>query len=174
MNRKWALGMVMVAVLALVGCNQTVEEQASAGMLAAETTFEKEASKVNKTYGQVELYLPKGFAIEQGIDEANFILTHDEDIYILFVNEHETEDSRLLYEILQEDASKEVIQEKTFETDGVFGFSAIISAAEETSELVVSIGGAKLTTISANKNLDEKLAEMMQIVQSVNIIKSEK
>lgn len=174
MKRKWVLGLALATMTVLSACGQTIEEQAAAGIIAAETTFEAASNETNTAFGQIELYMPKGFTIEQGIDEANYTLINKEDTYILFVNVHETTDSQLLYDILKEDASKEMIKADTFETDGLFGFSAITKATEESSELIVSIGGVKLTTISKNKSLDEKLAEMMQIVQSVRIVEQEK
>ncbi|MER1986960.1 MAG: hypothetical protein ABS948_13820 [Solibacillus sp.] len=174
MRRKWALGLTLAVTMVLGACGQTIEEQATAGMSAAETTFEAQANDANTTFGQIKLYMPNGFTIEQGIDQANYTLINKENMYILFVNVHEPTDSQLLYDILKEDASKEIIGEDTFETDGVFGFSAITKASDETSELIVSVGGVKLTTISKNKNLDNKLAEMMQIVQSVRIVEQAK
>lgn len=174
MKRRWVLGLTLATALVLSACGKTVEEQADAGMMAAETTFEAAVNETNTTLGQIELYMPKGYTIEKGIDEANYTVMNKEDMYILFVNIHETTDSQLLYDILKEDTSKEMIKAETFETEGVFGFSAITKATEETSELIVSIGGVKLTTISPNKNLDDKLAEMMQIVQSVRVVEQEK
>lgn len=174
MNRKWIVSLIGAATIVLAGCNQTIEEQASAGMLAVETTFEAQSNIANKLIGQIELYMPKGFTIEQGIDASNYTVKNGEAMYILFVNENETSDSQLLHGILLEDKSKKIIEEKTFETDGLFGFSAITEVDEETSELIVSIGGTKLTTISSNKHVDEKLAGMMQIVQSVNVVEQEK
>ena len=174
MKRKWALGLTLAATTVLSACGQTIEEQASAGMLAAETTFEAAANETNRTFGQLALYMPKDFTIEQGIDEANYTLVNNDDMYILFVNMNEAKDSQLSYDLLKEDASKEIIEEDTFETDGKFGFSAIVKASDETSELVVSIGGVKLSTISKNKNLDKKLIEMMRIVQSVRVVEQAK
>lgn len=174
MKRKWALGLALAATMMLSACGQTVEEQATAGIIAAEATFEGQVTETNAKVGQIELYMPNDFTIEKGIDEANYTVFYEEDTYILFVNIHETTDSKLLYEILQEDTTKEIIDEDTFETDGIFGFSMITKASENTSELTVSIGGVKLSTISENKNLDSKLAEMMQIVQSVRVVEQEK
>lgn len=174
MRRKWALSLTLAATMVLSACGQTLEEQASAGMRAAETTFEAVANETNTTFGQLELYMPKDFTIEQGIDEANYTVVNKDNMYILFVNTNEATDSQLFYDILKEDTSKEIIEENTFEADGKFGFSAITKASDETSELVVSIGGVKLSTVSKNKNLDEKLIEMMQIVQSVRVVEQAK
>ncbi|MEK4230373.1 hypothetical protein [Solibacillus sp. FSL H8-0538] len=172
MNRKWIHGILIgLAILSLAGCGKSVEEQVSIGIASAQTTFEETPVASNKTIANIDLYLPKGFTIEQGLDELNFTLTKEKDSYILFVNTNENQDSKLLYEILMSDTAHGVIQEQTFETNGAFGFSAVVKHSEEQYELVVSIGGVKMTTLSADKKIDAKLAEMMEIVRSVHISK---
>ena len=171
MNRKWIHGFIAsLAIVALAGCSQSVEDQVSVGLENAQTTFEETPAEPNKTIGHIEVYIPNGFSIELGIDESNYTLTKGEDSYILFVNPYETVDSQLHYDILMNDEASEFLREKTFETEGVFGFSAAVKKSEKQFELIVSIGGAKLTTISNDKNIDEKLQEMMEIVQSIHLI----
>ncbi|MEK4627589.1 MAG: hypothetical protein ABS944_13230 [Solibacillus sp.] len=175
MSRKWIHSVVFVfSIIVLAGCNQTVEEQALAGMNNAETTFSNEPSETNKSIGHIELYIPKGYGIEKGINESNYTIINGSDSYILFVNPNETEDSQLHYNILKDDPKSKILQDKTFKTDGVFGFSAVVELEDEQYELVVSVGGIKLTTISADKKIDDKLQIMMQIVQSVQMIKEQK
>lgn len=170
MNRKWIHGLLVgLIVLSLVGCGKTVEEQVSLGIATAESTFEETPKETNQEIGNIALYLPKGFTIAQGLDELNYTLTKGKNSYILFVNKHEAEDSKLNHEILMNDTINEVVQEQTFKTDGEFGFSAVVKHSEEEYELVVSIGGVKLTTLSKDKKIDEKLAEMMEIVRSVQL-----
>lgn len=171
MKRKWIpILLVMISMLVLSACGKTVEEQASQGIENAETVFTSEPNEANKSIGHIELYLPKGFNIEKGIDEANYTVVNGKDSYILFVNSNEPEDSRLHFDILKQDTKANIIQEKTFETDGVFGFSAVNKQSEENYELIVSVGGVKLTTLSNDKKIDNKLQQMMEIVQSVKVI----
>ena len=157
-------------MLVLSACGKTVEEQASEGMENAETVFTNKPNEANKSIGHIELYLPKGFSIEKGIDEANYTVVNGKDSYILFVNSNETVDSRLHYDILKQDTKTNIIQEKTFETNGVFGFSAVNKQSEENYELIVSVGGVKLTTLSNDKKIDNKLQQMMEIVRSVKLL----
>lgn len=172
MNQKWIqVAVISISLLVLAGCGQTVEEQVIAGMESAESIFSNEPTETNKSIGHIELYLPKGYGIEKGIDESNYMLVNDKDSYILFVNPNETEDSQLHYNLVKDNPNNEIIKDQTFETDGVFGFLAVVKQSEEKYELVVSVGGIKLSTISENKKLDNKLQEMMEIVQSVRIIK---
>ncbi|MEG0472197.1 MAG: hypothetical protein RR588_07655 [Solibacillus sp.] len=171
MNRKWVHIFILSIVMLLVsGCNQSVEEQATAGLENAKATFESKPNEPNKMIGQIELYVPKGYSVEKGIDELNYTLVNGQDSYILFVNPNEPGDSQLHYSILKEDPHTEIMQEQVFKSDGIFGFSAVIHREESQYELVVSIGGIKLTTLSKSKQIDQKLQEMMEIVQSVRAI----
>ncbi|ATP41483.1 hypothetical protein CSE16_16210 [Solibacillus sp. R5-41] len=171
MKRKWVLVFfVSIVMLLITGCNQSVEEQVSAGLENAKTTFESKPNEPNKMIGHIELYIPKGYGIEKGIDELNYTIVNGEDSYILFVNPHEPGDSQLHHTILKEEPNIEIVQEKIYKADEVFGFSTVIRRDENQYELVVSIGGVKLTTLSNNKKIDQKLQEMMEIVQTVRTI----
>ncbi|MEK5185973.1 hypothetical protein MKY51_12755 [Solibacillus sp. FSL R5-0691] len=171
MGRKWIhLFLLTSIVVILSACSQTVEEQAQAGMENAETIFSSETNEANKTIGHIELYLPKGYSIEKGIDELNYTILNGKDSYILFVNQNEPEDSRLQYDLLKQENKNEIVEEKTFEEDGHFGFSAVTKLPEEKYELIVNIGGVKLSTISEDKKMDDKIKEMMEIVKSVKVV----
>ncbi|WP_341321081.1 hypothetical protein NSQ62_15735 [Solibacillus sp. FSL H8-0523] len=171
MNRKWIHVLLVAAcILVLSACGNTVEENATAGIENAELVFTSEPNETNKAIGHIELYLPTGFNIEKGIDESNYTVINGKSSYILFVNPNETEDSQLHYELIKNDAKNNIIEDKTFEKDGVFGFSAVNKQDEETFELVVSVGGVKISTISDKKKIDEKLQNMMEIAKSVKVV----
>ena len=171
MSRKWIHAFLLTSlVVILSACSQTVEEQAQAGMQNAETMFSSESNEANKTIGHIELYLPKGYSIEKGIDELNYTILNGKDSYILFVNQNEPEDSRLQYDLLKQENKNEIVEEKTFESDGQFGFSAVTKFPEEKYELIVNLGGVKLSTISEDKKIDDKIQEMMEIVKTVKVV----
>ncbi|MEG0385532.1 hypothetical protein [Solibacillus cecembensis] len=171
MNRKWVHIFILSIVMLLVsGCNQSVEEQASVGLENAKTTFESKPNEPNKMIGQIELYIPQGYGIEKGIDELNYTLVNGKDSYLLFVNPQEAGNSQLHYTILKEDPNIEIVEEEIYKSDETFGFSSVIKRGEKQYELVVTIGGVKLTTLSENKKIDQKLQDMMEIVQSVRAI----
>ncbi|MDI7740419.1 hypothetical protein QMK38_00260 [Lysinibacillus fusiformis] len=172
MKRKWFLAAAScVLLLTLTGCGKTVEEQIDTGVASAQTVFEENPQQPNKTIGKIELYVPAGFDVEESEDPNNLIITKGSESYILFVNYYEKEDSNLHYELLKNDASKKIIKEETVEFDGAFGFSAVREYDKEQFELIVSSGGVKMSTISEDKNIDQKLVDMMTIVRSVNIVK---
>ncbi len=176
MKRKWFLASaVCVLLLALAGCSgKPVEEQIDTGVASAQTVFEENPQQPNKTIGKIELYVPAGYAVEESEDKNNLIITKGNENYILFVNYYEKEDSNLHYELLKNDSSKKIIKEETVEFDGAFGFSAVLEYDKEQFELVVSSGGVKMSTISEDKNIDEKLVDMMTIVRSVKIAEENK
>lgn len=170
MNRKWIHFIwISVVVVILTGCGKTVEEQITEGVTSTATVFEAQSVEPTTTIGKIKVYLPSGYKVEEGTNEMNYIFTKGKDSFILFVNTIEAEDSRLHYDILVNDSKLNIIKEQTFEFEDVFGFTAVIEHSEEQYELVVSSGGIKMTTMSADKNIDEKLVDMMEIVRSVKV-----
>ncbi|MEC1177540.1 hypothetical protein P9B03_03505 [Metasolibacillus meyeri] len=172
MKRKWLHGLAITTLaFTLAGCGKSVQEQIEVGVASAETIFQEGAEVPNMTNGSIELFVPKSYTVEQGANEMNYILTRDKDSYILFVNTNEQEDSKLHYDNLMADATKNVVKSQEMETEGAFGFSAVVQQSDKHYELIVSIGGIKMTTISEDRKIEEKLNTMMQIVRSVKITK---
>lgn len=171
MLRKWlqASG-IMLLLLALSGCNQSIDEQVSNGFQQIETIFAKKPEKHTDTIGNIQLYLPTKFKIEDSSDKYNILVSKGKQSFILFINDREEPDSKLYYELLKEDSSKEILAEQTYENDGSFGFSAVSKTENDKEfELVVSSGGVKMTTISPMKDVEDNLHEMTKIVHSVKI-----
>ncbi|SOC03411.1 hypothetical protein SAMN05880501_103247 [Ureibacillus xyleni] len=171
MKLKWVhVAILIIVTLVLTGCGKTVDEQVELGITSAETVFKDNSNKPNKTIGEIQLFVPSGYSAKESEDLNNLILTKGKDQYLLFVNEYEKQDSKLHYELLKKDSSKKVIKEETIESDGAFGFAAVIEVDEDHYELITSSGGAKISTISEDKKIDEKLANMMAITRSVELI----
>ncbi|RHW33241.1 hypothetical protein D1B33_15985 [Lysinibacillus yapensis] len=172
MKRKWfQASACCVLLFALAGCGKTVEEQIDTGVASAQTVFEETPQHPNQTIGKIKLYVPSGFAVEETEDLNNLILKKGNESYLLFVNYYEMEDSNLHYKLLKNNPSSKIIKEQTVEFDGAFGFTAVTEYDEEQFELIVSSGGVKMSTISEDQNIDEKLVDMMTIVRSVDIVK---
>jgi hypothetical protein len=172
MKHKWLLvSACCVLILTLAGCSKTVEEQIDTGVASAQTVFEETPQQSNQTIGKIELYVPPGFTVEETEDLNNLILTKGNESYLLFVNYYEKEDSNLHYKLLKHNPSSKIIKEQTVEFDGAFGFTAVTEYDEEQFELIASSGGVKISTISKDDKIDEKLVDMMTIVRSVNILK---
>ncbi|MFJ7953154.1 hypothetical protein ACIQZG_16690 [Lysinibacillus sp. NPDC096418] len=171
MSRKWLqASALMLLLLGLSGCNQSIDEQVANGLQLSETIFAEKPETHTDTIGNIQLFLPSKYKIEDSSDKYNILLSKGKQSYILFINDREKPDSKLYYDLLKEDSSKEIIDEKTYEKDNTFAFSAIFKTEnEEEFELVVSSGGVKMTTISKMKDVEDNLHEMTKIVHSVKI-----
>ena len=170
MNRNWIHFMwISLVVVLLTGCGKTVDEQVTEGVASTATVFEAKPVEPTTTIGKIKVYLPSGYKVEEGTNEMNYIVTKGKESFILFVNTIEQEDSRLHYDLLVNDSKLKIIKEQTFEQEEAFGFVAVVEHSEERYELVVSSGGVKMTTMSKDKHIDEKLVNMMEIVRSVKV-----
>ena len=168
MTRNWMrLLIASLAVILLAGCS-SFEEQTSDGLENAKIAFQGDAEKPNEKVNDINIFIPNGFSIEEESNETNIILSKGKDSYILFINPNELPSSQLYYDLMTSDSNLKVIEEKTFEQNGRFGFAAIIENSEEKYELITSIGGIKLTTISEQQDVANNLEKMMLIVRSIS------
>ncbi|MEI4769234.1 hypothetical protein WAX74_06200 [Psychrobacillus sp. FJAT-51614] len=168
MARKWMrLCIASLAVILLASCS-SVEEQAVDGMENAKTVFQEDAEKPNETVDKLKIFLPSGFSIEDDSDQTNILLSKGNDSYILFVNPNELPGSQLYFDLMMANTNLKIVEKDTFEQNGRFGFAAIIQSSEENFELITSIGGIKLTTISKQQNIASNLEKMMMIVRSIS------
>ncbi len=173
MTGKWMrLILASLAVILLVGC-ASLEERAVDGLESAKETFLGEPETPNNEVGNIKLFLPSGYSVEDESNESNILLSKGKDSFILFINPNETPKSKLYYELMMANSNVNIIKEEVFEAENRFGFAAIIQNGEESFELVTSIGGMKLTTISSEKNIASNLNEMMTIIRSIQTQKEE-
>lgn len=168
MFRFWGLlfSLILLAFV-LAGCNQSINERAEAGINEAEVVFDANDKKTNDEVEGLAYYQPPGFSVDDASDSQNIVFTYKNETYLLFNNPNEKSDSRLFYDLLKADNPKNLIEEKTFSTDDVFGFSAIIEKGENSYELIASVGGVKMTTLTKERHIEDRLARMMEIVRSV-------
>ncbi len=171
-RKRMRIFIASLAVILLVGC-ASLEEQATDGLESAKIVFQGEAETPNKEVNKIKLFLPSGFQIEDGSDESNIILSKGKASFILFMNPNETQESKLYYELMMANSNANIIEEQVFEFENRFGFAAVLQNGEESYELVTSIGGIKLTTISSEKEIANKLEQMMTILRSIQTNKEE-
>lgn len=168
MFRTWKfLFLLTMFVLLLAGCANSLEDRAASGVSAAKEAFFANSKDQTEEIEGIKLYKPAGFTISEKSDAYNIIFKKGNETFLLFINPNEKEDSRLFYDLLLADKSKEIIAEETFSDDGNSGFVAIIKNDDESVELVVSVGGAKMTTITKKKKLEKEVKEMMEVVKSL-------
>lgn len=168
MTRKWMrLLIASLAVILLAGCS-SLQEQTVDGLENAKIAFQGDAEKPNKKVDDINIFIPRGFSIEEESNETNIILSKGNDSFILFINPNELPSSQLYYDLMTTNSNLNVLEEKTFEQNGRFGFAAIIENSEEKYELLTSIGGIKLTTISDQQDIADNLEKMMLIIRSIS------
>ena len=169
MFRKWKfIFLLTISVLALVACGKSLDEKATSGVEAAREAFHSNDKNRTEEIDGMKLYLPAGFKMDDKSDAQNIVFTKNEETFILFVNPNEKNDSKLFYELLLADKSKEIVEQATFTDEGAFGFAAVVKSGNDDVELITSVGGSKMTAMSKKGNIEENLARMMEIVRSIN------
>lgn len=171
MSYKWlqVIGLTLL-LLMLSGCNQSIDEQIANGLQITETVFAEEPEEHTEEIGNINLYLPSNFKVEDSSDAYNIVISKGKESYILFINDKEAQDSKLYYHLLKDNEANKIIEETTYDKDGRFGFTAVLKTDDENEmELIVSSGGVKMTTISQAKHIEDNLREMTKIVHSVKI-----
>lgn len=170
MRRNWMrIAIAPFLLVALTACSASPEEQTGEGIKAAREIFQDESAKPNEQIENVELFVPGGFSIQEDSDETNIVMIDNNDSYVLFVNPNEKQNSHLFYDLLQAEKKDVILAEETFEQNGRFGFIAVLPSGEEQYEIIASIGGVKLTTISDEENILKNMKQMMKVLRSVKI-----
>ena len=164
-----AIGL-MLLLLVLSGCNQSIDDQIANGLQLTEKVFAEEPEEHTVEIGDIKLYLPSNFKVEDSSDAYNIVISKGKESYILFINDREAQDSKLYYSLFKENEADKIIEESTFVKDGRFGFTAVLKTDQENEmELIVSSGGVKMSTISKAKQIENNLREMTKIVHSVKM-----
>lgn len=168
MSRTWKrLILPILTVLFLAACSESVEDSTSKGIKAAEKVFYDNDKQTTAEIEGIHLYKPMGFVVSEQTDVQNIIFTKGKETYILFVNPNEQKGSRLFYDLLSVDQHKEMIATETFTDDGTFGFVAVMKSDNDHVELIASVDGAKITTLSSNDKIAPQLTKMMAMVRSI-------
>ena len=170
MSRKWMrIAIAPFLIVGLAACSASAEDQTTEGIKSAKEIFQGDIVESNEQIDQVELFVPGGFTIQENSDETNIVLMDDSNSYVLFINPNEKQDSNLFYDLLQAEKKEAIIAQETFEQNGRFGFVAVYPSGEGKYEIISSIGGVKLTTISDEANISTNMEKMMKMVRSVKV-----
>ncbi|WP_432358034.1 hypothetical protein [Sporosarcina sp. UB5] len=168
MVRLWKfLFLALLSITALAACGKTFEDHAKGGIVAATEAFQLQKQHVNEEVQGVSLYKPTGFTIEEKSDAQNIVMKKGNDTFLLFINPNEEKDSRLFYDLLKQTEDEERFVEVFTDDDGYFGFASITKKSEDQVELIASVGGVKMTTITKVNNSEANIGKMMEIVRSI-------
>lgn len=158
-------GLVIIGVLLMGACSSSFPEQLADAKGEVKNTFESKPEKTNNSSKDIEYYLPAGVKVEE--ETPNNVLLKDGDkTFILFYNQHEKADSKVVYESTMKQ-QKEWDSNETFVQDGKFGYMLVKKMKEEHYQLIVGIGGVKLTT--ETDDIKEDAEALMVIANSVNV-----
>ncbi|WP_203246620.1 hypothetical protein [Sporosarcina beigongshangi] len=168
MFRRWKFVFLLVmSAFLLTACSESLNDRATAGVEAAEAVFHLNDKEPTEKIDGIQLYKPAGFVISEQSDAQNIVMTKSKETFILFNNPNEKSDSQLFYDLLIADQNKKIIEQATFNDEGTFGFVAVVKSDDDNVELIASVGGSKMTTLTTAKKIEENVTEMMEIVRSV-------
>ena len=164
---RLSFGLLLLSGI-LAGCMASPEEQIVQGISNAREAFEEEPEKANETAGQIGLYVPSGYDVEEPSDNFNRLITRGSDSFALFINPNEKATSTLFYDLQMAEPEQQWVSDETFRQNGRFGFATVEEIAEDKLELVVSTGGVKLTTITNESDIPKNMEWMMKTVRSID------
>ncbi|NMD72729.1 hypothetical protein HHO41_21105 [Bacillus sp. DNRA2] len=159
----------IVAVLLLSACSANEKDAYKATEQKVSGVFNSAPKKVNNKNEAVHFYLPFGFEIKDKT-QNNVLLKNGSKTYILFYNQHEGTNSKVVYNATLD--AKKYDYKKTYKKGDKFGFLLIHDLGEDKQELTIGIGGVKLTTETKTKSMKNDAEYMMQIINSVKMEKA--
>ncbi|MFD2446441.1 hypothetical protein ACFSO7_20980 [Bacillus sp. CGMCC 1.16607] len=159
--------LILLSIFLMVGCSASLEEKQDETIKAVQDQLKKKPKETNKEVGEIEFYLPFGFEIEKE-SPNNLILKNGSKTYILFYNQHENEQSDVVYKSTLNQHEEFEINKKWKEKESL-GYLLVEKVEKDKNELIVGIGGVKLTSETKTSSLATEAATMMEIVHSVAI-----
>ncbi|HLO12022.1 MAG TPA: hypothetical protein VK190_07295 [Pseudoneobacillus sp.] len=162
----------LLSLFLLLGCQASINDQRDETIKAVHEQIKSKPKETNKKAEEIQFYLPFGFEIEDK-SPNNIILKNGSKTYILFYNQHENQQSNVVYK-------STLIQHEKFEIDkkwkekNSFVYLLVEKLDNDMNELIVGMGGVKLTSEVKTSSLAAEASQMMEIVNSVKIKSVEK
>ncbi|MCM3666008.1 hypothetical protein M3204_16445 [Mesobacillus subterraneus] len=160
-----SFGLVIIGVFLLGACSSSFSEDKVEAKETVVDTFERTPEKTNNSTEDIDYHLPFGVEVEEE-SPNNVLLKNGSRTYILFYNQLEKDDSKVVYESTVKQ-QKEWDVNKTFVNNGKFGYMLVKKLKEGQYQLIIGIGGVKLTTETDNIKKDAET--MMKIANSVKV-----
>ncbi|OEH91780.1 hypothetical protein [Bacillus solimangrovi] len=168
MIRFYRLFILITILFVISACSASEKEVVSETKSEVENVFLTGNQKANKEKETFRYYMPSSFSVVEQ-DDYNIVFSKGKTKVILFVNPNESYDSEVLYEQIA--SEQKVIIDETWNEDGRFAYLKINSIGEKDKhELVIGIGGAKLTTETSTSSMVSTATAMMEIAKSIEII----
>jgi hypothetical protein len=163
----------LLSIGLLVGCQASLEDQKDETINTVQSKLKEKPKKANQDVEDISFYLPFGFEIDEQ-SPNNIILKNGTKTYILFYNQHENAQSEVVYKSTLNQHEKFELDKK-YDNKDYLGYLLVESLEEDDlNELIVGIGGVKLTSEVKTSSLPTEAAQMMEIVNSVKVKSSKK
>jgi len=161
-----AILFLIFAALLLSACSASLKDEQNTALEKARELFKGESKQPNNKKKNIEFYLPFGYEVKEETPN-NLILKNGSKTYILFYNQHEDRSSKVVYDATLKQGEYEV--NETFSENGQLGYILINNIDKDLNELVVGVGGVKITTETKTKSLTSEAEAMIEIAKSVKM-----
>ncbi|TCT19913.1 hypothetical protein EDD68_11642 [Melghiribacillus thermohalophilus] len=150
----------------LSGCLFVSEEQIIDDTeRAVKDAFLADPTEATEETDSLSLYVPEKMDMADAT-EYNLVLQDGDQTYLLFFNPLEEDASRLLYESANKN---DVLIDSTFQSEEQFGYVVAVPYNDDGQyELIVGLGGKRISTVSEKRNLAEDAGLMMEMVRSIS------
>lgn len=155
----------LLLLMILTSCTiQSEKEVLKEAKAAAEKSFKStDIPKPNQELEYTDIYLPERFQVETE-ESSNIILKDGDQTYIVFYNRFEPATSELGAESSRNESA---LLFHSFKDDDSFGYIRIMPVQEKKYEMVIGVGGAKITTYTTKKDMAQDVADLMDISRSL-------
>ncbi|MFV8827619.1 hypothetical protein ACNSTQ_07345 [Alkalihalobacterium sp. APHAB7] len=159
--------MTIVSFILFISACQITEEEAieTSQQVFSERFASEEIVEVNYEGEQIDFYLPRGMEVTEEID-FNIQLEKDNQIFLLFFIPVEPWDSEV-HLIRDQEFEIDAVAFEVLEAEDKLGYLSISPSEEGLYKIIVGLGGAKITTLSAVENAVESTEIMTEILHSV-------
>ncbi|MES1044837.1 hypothetical protein FOA22_10090 [Heyndrickxia oleronia] len=162
--RKWISGVVFICLMMVIsGCSHSLKDENDDAIKNVEEAFNHKSEKITDGSNNVKFYLPFGMSIKD--ESPNNVIIKGKNDYILFYNQNEKEDSKIVYQMSKPE--KNLVVDHTIINKKQFGYLIVSKVEKDMYEVTVGIGGIKMTTESKEKNISANASKMMRVVKSV-------
>ncbi|WP_433743793.1 hypothetical protein [Falsibacillus pallidus] len=164
MKRNLLFAIISAVLLFSAGCSSSIKDQSKDAESSVKKAFEAEPKEADEKLKELKVHLPFGMSVKKETAN-NVILKKGSNIYILFYNTKESEDSDLVYKMSIGQGEAPYLT-KTYKDDGRFGYLIINKVKKDLYEVSTGIGGIKMTTEVKTRKVASTAEMMMETVSS--------
>ncbi|UOE93484.1 hypothetical protein [Alkalihalobacillus sp. LMS39] len=159
------IGLIVLSIFLLIGCQATTEELLDSSNTIFQESFVQQYDGDKVELEQIKFSLPANMEVQEET-EYNVLLKDGEQLYLLFFNPAEADDSELNF-VRDQQHEEEALLFETFEDKGKFAYLLVTQEEDKQFKVIIGIGGAKLTTITTDRNLEESTTAMLEILNTI-------